>query len=446
MNILLLSPAADCDRLARSKYVMYAPMTLPMLAALAPTDCHVSLIDEKVEDIDFRLRPDLVGITAITPSANRSYEIAQQFRDIGCTVVMGGPHPTVLPDEALQYSDAVVIGQAHDSWPICIEDFKRGELKRKYVDNHSALKSLPIPKRVLLKSSRYITENAVQATLGCPNRCEFCIVPEVFGSRFTVRAVEEIIEEIRLLKGRNLFFLDVNLIADESFSKELFKRMIPLKKRWAAQVTTRFAEDHELLDLAAQSGCRGVFLGVESLNQASLIETKKRFNNVRYYAEMQRKLRDHGIRTMMGIVYGFDHDDVTVFDKTMRFMDQIKADTVRYGILTPFPGTPLFRRFEKNKRIIDYNWRHYDTSHVVFAPSMMTPDQLQQGFYQSMNHTYSIRSILKRIFGTSAILPAAILVNYGFYSETKRLYRKYRDNGGDGILRRSRGFLQNGLI
>jgi radical SAM superfamily enzyme YgiQ (UPF0313 family) len=223
--------------------------------------------------------------------------------------------------------------------------------------------------------------------------------------------------------------------------------MIPLKKRWAAQVTVGFTEDLELLDLAAQSGCRGVFLGVESLNQASLMETKKGFNNVRYYAEMQRKLRDHGIRTMMGIVYGFDHDDPTIFDKTMRFMDQIKADTVRYGILTPFPGTPLFRRFEDDNRIIDYNWRHYDTAHVVFAPSKMTPDQLQQGFYRSMNHTYSIRSILKRIFGTSSILPAAILVNYGFYSETKRLYRKYRDIRRNGIwnIKRLRGFLQNGL-
>jgi len=426
---------------------MYAPMTLPMLAALAPTDCRVRIIDEKVENIDFGLRPDLVGITAITPSADRSYEIARQFRDRGCTVVLGGPHPTVLPDEALKYAHAVVIGQAYDSWPKCIEDFKRGELKRKYVDDHAAIKSLPIPRRELLKGSRYITENALQATLGCPNRCEFCIVPEVFGPRFTARAVEEIIEEIRLLKGRNLFFLDVNLIADISFAKELFKRMIPLKKRWAAQVTTRFAEDSKLLDLAAQSGCRGVFVGIESLNQASLIETKKSFNNVRYYAEMQRKLRDHGIRTMMGVVYGFDHDDVTVFDKTMRFMDQIKADTVRYGILTPFPGTPLFRRFKENSRIIDYNWRHYDTSHVVFAPSRMTPDQLQQGFYRSMNHTYSIRSILKRIFGTRVILPAAILVNYGFYSETKRLYQKHKDNGKTGMLkiRRLKGFLQNGL-
>jgi radical SAM superfamily enzyme YgiQ (UPF0313 family) len=426
---------------------MYAPMTLPMLAALAPTDCYVSIIDEKVEDIDIGLRPDLVGITAITPSANRSYELAQQFRDRGCTVVMGGPHPTVRPDEALKYADAVVIGQAYKSWPQCIEDVKRGELKRKYIDDHPAIKHIPIPKRELLKCSRYITANSVQATLGCPHRCEFCIVPEVFGSSFMTRAIEEIIEEIKRLKGRNLFFLDVNLIADKSFSKELFKHMIPLKKRWAAQVTVGFTEDLELLDLAAQSGCRGVFLGVESLNQASLMETKKGFNNVRYYAEMQRKLRDHGIRTMMGIVYGFDHDDPTIFDKTMRFMDQIKADTVRYGILTPFPGTPLFRRFEDDNRIIDYNWRHYDTAHVVFAPSKMTPDQLQQGFYRSMNHTYSIRSILKRIFGTSSILPAAILVNYGFYSETKRLYRKYRDIRRNGIwnIKRLRGFLQNGL-
>jgi len=435
MNILLLSPAADCDRLARNKYVMYAPMTLPMLAALAPPDCHVDVVDEKVEDIDLRLRPDLVGITAITPSADRSYEIAQHFRKKRCTVVMGGPHPTVMPDEALKYADAVVIGQAYDAWPRCIEDFKLGKLKRTYIDDDFEMDSIPVPKRELLKGNRYITENAIQATLGCPNRCEFCIVPEVYGSKFRRRSVEKIIGEIERLKGRNLFFLDVNLTADKMFAKELFKQMISLKRRWAAQVTIDFTEDRELLDVAAKSGCKGVFLGIESLNQESLIETNKGFNNVHYYAEMQRKLKDHGIRTMLGIVYGFDHDDVTVFDRTIRFMDKIKADTVRYGILTPFPGTLLFRRFEKYDRMIDYNWRHYDTAHVVFAPKKMTPDQLQQGFYRSMNHTYSIRSILKRIFDTSSILPAAILVNYGFFSEARRLYRRQVDDSRNGTHR-----------
>jgi len=429
MNILLLSPASREDRQQRNKYVTYAPLTLPMLAALSPPDCDIQIVDEKVEAIDFDLQPDLVGITAITGTANRSYEVARQFREKGCTVVMGGPHPTVRPEEALEHADSVVTGQAYESWPRCIKDYRRGRLREMYLDDGAAIKVIPTPRRELLKGAKYITRNSVQATVGCPNSCDFCVVSRVFGERFMVREVEQVIAEIERLSGPYLFFLDVNLTADGRFAKELFRRMVPLRKKWAAQVTTEFAADPEMLDLAARSGCIGVFIGAESLNQRSLDSANKSFNSVEFYAEMQRKLRHHGICSMMGIVYGFDEDDPSIFDKTMLFMDRIRADSVRYGILTPFPGTRLFHQMERENRIIDYNWDHYDSSNVVFRPRRMSPEQLRQGFMRSMNHTYSMRSMITRVFGSNAYLPLSIAVNYGYYSEAKRLFRQHQRGG-----------------
>lgn len=430
MDVLLISPASPEDRLRRNKYVTYAPVTLPMLAALTPPDCRVSLIDEKVEPIDFGRKPDLVGITAITGTAPRSYEVAQRFRDMGCAVVLGGPHPSVMPDEAAQHADAVVVGQAYRTWPACVRDFQAGRLAPRYVDDQPPPADVPVPRRSLLRRSRYITANSIQATLGCPNACEFCVVPSVYGGGFRARRLESVVEEIRRLPGRGVFFVDVNLTADPGFARRLFEEMIPLKKVWAAQVTTGFTDDRALLDLAARAGCKGLFLGVESLSQASLDAANKGTNRVGYYEEMQRKLRDHGICSMFGMVFGFDQDDPTIFDQTFRFLDRIRADTVRYGILTPFPGTALFRRLEREGRILDRDWERYDSSHVVFQPKRMSPEALQHGYYRAMNHTYALPSILRRILGSRSFPLLSIPINYGYWTETNRLYRRFRTASG----------------
>ena len=402
---------------------MYAPMTLPMLAALTPDEHEVRVIDEKVEPIDFDLQPDLVGITALTGTANRSYEVARRFRAKGCTVVMGGPHPSVLPGEALRHADAVVVKHAYRTWPQLLRDVEAGQLRRAYSDERVPEDKLPIPKRELLPRDRYITLDSIQATIGCPFRCEFCVVPAFMGTRYRARAVEHVIEEIAAMRSRRVFFLDVNLTANKKFAKRLFREMIPLRKEWCAQVTVKFTQDAELLDLAARAGCRGVFIGVESINQDSLDASSKVMNSAASFEQMQRRLRHHGICSMLGIVYGCDDDDPGVFDRTTRFLDRIKADTVRYGILTPFPGTPLFDRLHGAGRIFDYNWDHYDSGHVVFRPRRMTVGQLQEGYVRSLKHTYSLPSILRRVLGSRSCLRLSVPVNYGYYRQTARLHR-----------------------
>ena len=422
MKVLLLSPASEADRCARNKYVMYAPMTLPMLAALTPAEHEVRVVDEKVEPIDFDETPDIVGITALTGTANRSYEVARRFRDKGCTVVMGGPHPSVLPHEALQHADAVVVKHAYRSWPRLLRDFEDGRMKRMYVDDLVPDEKIPIPRREVLRPDGYFTLDSIQATIGCPYRCEFCVVPSFMGKRYLARDVDHILEEIAGMKSSRVFFLDVNLTANPKFAKRLFREMIPLEKEWAAQVTSKFTQDPELLDVAAQAGCRGVFIGVESLNQDALDASSKVMNSAGYFAEMQQRLRDHDICSMLGIVYGFDDDDAGVFDRTMRFMDRVKADSIRYGILTPFPGTPLFDRLHKQGRIFDYNWDRYDSCHVVYRPTKMSAEQLYEGYVRSLKHTYSLPSIIRRLLGSRSCLRLSVPVNYGYNRQTARLH------------------------
>ncbi len=426
MEILLISPAGPADRLRRHRNITYAAMTLPMLAALAPEYANLTLVDEKVQEVDLSRRPDLVAISAITGTAPRSYELARHFRRRGSTVVMGGPHPTVLPEEALQHCDSVVLGQAYNTWPRCIEDFRNGRMKRLYQCGEPDYSDVPRPRRELLPRKRYFTVDTVQATFGCPNSCDFCIVGRVFGAGFHPRPLEQVIAEMETMESDRVFFLDTNLTAEPEYAKDLFREMIPLRKRWAAQVASDFTDDPELLDLAARAGCKGVFVGIESLNPRSLAGANKGFNQVDRYREIQLRLRAHGICSMFGIVFGFDEDSSNVFDTAMSFIDEVKADAVRYAILTPFPGTRLFQRLDAAGRIIDRNWEHYDTRHVVFRPARLTVDQLQAGFQRAWHHSYSISSMFHRVLGSRAYLPLSIAVNLGYAREIRRVFPRGR--------------------
>jgi radical SAM superfamily enzyme YgiQ (UPF0313 family) len=420
MKLLLIMPSGSIHRHRSGnfkKVLRYAPLTLTTLAALVPPEleAEIRLIDEGVEPVPDDFDADLVGINAITGTAPRAYAIAARARRQGCAVVLGGVHPTLLPDEALRHADAVVMGFAEETWPQLLRDFRQGRMKRLYrAPSDPSLAGLPAPRRDLLRKNAYITVNSVYASRGCPNRCGFCVIPVVWGQRAYFRPADEVVREIEALDGRDLVLIDPNLIANRPYAKQLFRELIPLKRRWYGLATTEIADDRELFDLLVRSGCKGLFMGFESVSQPTLNRIDKGFNPAGRYKEIVRKLHDRGIAVQGAFVFGFDDDDVTVFERTVEVVAELKIDLPRYSVFTPFPGTPVFDRLSAQQRVIETDWALYDAQHVVFRPARMTPEQLQEGLYWAWRETYKLLSIARRI-ATSRCTPlVSIAANLGY--------------------------------
>ena len=402
----------------------YAPLTLTTLASLVPPELNadVRIIDEGVDDIPDDLDADLVGISAITGTAPRAYEIAARLRSRGVKVVIGGVHPTLMPEEAMANADSTVVGYAEESWPALLRDFAAGRMARRYDQSPTlSLANLPFPQRELFDTSLVNVAHTLEATRGCIYQCEFCVVPAAWGKPLQ-KPVADVVADIRQMRAKRLIFLDLNLIADSAYAKELFTALIPLKVQWGGLATTTIAWDDELLDLAARSGCRGLLIGFESLNQASLLETKKAFNMRRSYYEVVRKIRERKIALMGCFVFGFDHDSIATFDETVDFVLVSKMDLPRYAIAVPFPGTALYKRLKAEGRITTENWSLYDGQHVVFEPKLMSPGDLLERTRKAWKKTYSYRSIVRRLAGSRTRLPISIPANLGY-----RFYANHLD-------------------
>jgi radical SAM superfamily enzyme YgiQ (UPF0313 family) len=430
MRILLISPRGPLYRHGTGiwkKSLRYQPLTLTTLASLVPPELNaeVVLMDEGIEDIDLMAAADLVGISAITGTAPRSYELAAHFRRRGTPVVIGGVHATLMPDEVMQHADATVAGYAEETWPQLLRDFARGELRKRYDQSpHLRLDNLPLPRRDLLPAKDYITPHTIEATRGCIHQCEFCVVPSAWG-RPLQKPVGDVIADIRQMRPRKLIFLDLNLISDTDYAKELFRALIPLRLRWGGLVTTMIAWDDELLDLAAESGCSGLLLGFESLSDGALAESRKSFNARVDYRTVIEKLHARKIAIQGCFVFGFDEDDRDVFDRTTQFAIDMHIDLPRYAILTPFPGTPLYTRLSREGRILTSDWSNYDGQHVVYRPARMTAAELLQGTERAWKQTYSYGGIFRRLAGARVQLPIAIPANLGYRFYAHHLNRYY---------------------
>jgi radical SAM superfamily enzyme YgiQ (UPF0313 family) len=439
MRIQLLSPAGEIHRNGSGIFkrsLRYAPLTLTTLAAMVPDELRADVViqDEGVEPLDLNFSADLVGMTAITGTALRAYQIADELRARGHTVVLGGVHPTLLPHEAAAHADAVVTGYAEQAWPQLLRDYAAGRMQSRYhFPTGRILKGVPIARRDLLKRKRYATVNSIEATRGCPHQCEFCVVPTAWRGIYAHRPVEEVVAELRTFSGRHALFIDLSPVEDVDYAKALYSAMIPLRIRWLGLATTRLAEDRDLLQLAAQSGCKGVLIGFESISQSTLNGTRKHFHAASRYAEHVRRLHDHGIGIQACFVFGFDDEDESVFERTVEFVDRTKIDLPRYAVATPFPGTPLYRRLEEQRRLLHRRWSLYDVEHVVFEPNRMSPERLQEGLQWSWEQSYSWRSFFRRLTGAPwSILPLWLSTNLGYRYFAEKLPSK-----ADGVYRES---------
>ena len=410
------------------KSLRYQPLTLTTLASLIPKDFphEIQLIDEGIADVPLDLDVDLIGITVITGTAMRAYELADHYRARGCTVVLGGPHVTLIPDDAQPHADAVVVGYAEDTWPQLLYDFAAGSLAPRYVQSAGlSLAGRPFPRRDLLPSRHFLTNNVFEATRGCVHACEFCVVPTAWGRRPLQKPVHEVVADIRQHGAKKLIFVDLNIIADRAYAIALFKALTPLRLRWYGLSTVLLADDEELLELAQQSGCNGLLMGLESLSTTNLKGNRKGFNSPDRYAAIVERLHAHGIALQGCFVFGLDDDHPDVFLRTAEFAVQAKIDLPRFAVVTPFPNTPLYKRLDAEGRILTKNWELYDAQHVVFQPRHMSVEELTNGIESAWKHAYSYRSIWKRIRSSPAPWPVRLGTNLGYRFYANNLSRFY---------------------
>ncbi|MGA2317403.1 MAG: radical SAM protein [Thermodesulfobacteriota bacterium] len=430
MKIRLIDPAYEHPYISHSqkviKNIWFAHLTLTTLAALTPPDIEVKITDENVEPIDFEEDVDLVGVTGMVMHAPRAYQIAQRFRQRGIPVVMGGPHASSLPLEAKEYVDAVVIGEAENVWEGLMEDFKNGCLKPFYqAEAFCSMERLPFPRLDLLRKDAYMTINCVQTTRGCPHQCDFCHVTHFFGKTYRCRPVDEVIEEVKRLEGDFLVFIDDNIAGNRRYAKELFTQLKPLKKKWASQASMTLTRDPELLKLAAESGCVSLFIGVESLSSENLKDVNKSFNQAYQFEEAMKAVHDHDIMILAGFIFGLDHDDEGVFERTLRFCERNRIELPSFFLLTPLPGTALFQRMESEGRLMHKDWGQYNGATVVFKPRLMTEETLQRGFNWVCKEGYSWGSIFKRVFHPQQRFFTRVLSNIAYRSIAQRTPEGY---------------------
>jgi radical SAM superfamily enzyme YgiQ (UPF0313 family) len=358
LRIALLSPKGPLYRHRGGifrKSLRYSPLTLPTLAALIPDDIehNLSIYDEGIEDIPLDLDVDLIGITAITGTANRAYELAHHFRARGITVVIGGPHATLVPDDAEPHADAIAVGYAEDTWPELLRDFSQNRLRKRYVQSPDlSLANRPPARRDLINRGRYAKTQVFEATRGCVHRCDFCVVPFAWGRKPYQKPVADVVDEIRSTGAKRAIFVDLNIIADKDYAAELFEALIPLNIQWGGLATSLLARDEELLDLCARSGCIALLVGFESISSSALKDVQKGFNSPTLYAEWIRRFHEHGIAVNGTFVFGLDSDGVEAFEETAQFVIDTRIDLPRFAILTPFPGTALHDRLEREGRIL----------------------------------------------------------------------------------------------
>ena len=406
MNILLVFPrimhgaSTYSDKGSWASIIFgYPIITLPHLAGITPKKHSVDIVNENYDSIDFDIDADLIGITCYTMTAPRVYEIADEFRRRGKKVVLGGYHPTAMPDEAKQHADSIIFGMAEANWPQLLDDAENGKLKQFYEKNTNFdMADVPPIRRDLIKHNPIL--GAVQTTRGCTNRCEFCAISSFCEHGVKQRPIKNVIEEIKQIPNKLFVIHDPHLTVNPKYARELFKEMIKqkIRKSWVANGTTNVLGrvDDEFLQLARKSGCVEWFVGFESVSQAALDGIKKTHNVVENFKKMIKRVHDHGMTIQGGIIFGFDEDTLDIFDTTLEKVMELGIDVLEINTLTPYPGTPLYDKMEREGRLLTKDWSRYNQVDVVYQPKNMTPEELLEGARRVAKEFYSWKNIIKR--------------------------------------------------
>ena len=432
MRVVLIAPAAP-SYIWRKKRAAFTipPLALPLLAAFTPREIELRLVDEAVEDVDLNLDADLVGLSLMTASAVNGYSLADHFRSRKISVVLGGVHPSMVPEEALQHGDSVVIGEGEHLWPQVLEDAARGNLQRIYQgDSFLSLRALPPPRWDLLRAKRYFIPRTIQTSRGCPMGCSFCSVSTFFGRKYRFRPIGQVLDEIRAHNRRLLLFVDDDMAGNPDYAKELFAALIPLHKKWIGQSALTIADDPELLDLAARSGCIGLLVGFESISPDVLRSIGKKVHLRRRYEESIRKLHARGIHIQGSFIFGFDGDTPDIIRSTVKFAKENRLTGVNYCHLTPFPGTRLFEDLEKEGRIFHHNWSKYDRQNIVFQPRHFQPQELQDWIFWAYRQTYNLRSLWQRRPFSFQHFSLYLALNFGYMKGVRKLERDAKKERG----------------
>ena len=404
----MITPSLDKER---SRFLRTPQLTLGVISALTPAEIEVDTVDEEIEEVNFDKHYDLVGISCMTAAAPRAYQLSSVFREKGAKVVLGGIHPTVMPQEAITHCDCVVMGEAEGCWSELLEDFRRNRLMKFYRSFDFDLAKFPIPK--LNHNHTPFHVSPILCTRGCPYDCEFCSVTGIYGKKFRHRLIQDIVKEIATRGGKKFFFLDDNIIGDVKFAKELFTALSDLRIRWVGQASISLVKDKALLKLAEKSGCAGLFIGIESVSSHNLKRLRKTPDNAKEYSQAIKIIQDQGILFDASLVFGFDDDDKSIFERTLDFLDKNRVAIATFNILTPYPGTAIFERFKKEGRLLSQNWQDYNHRTVVFRPKKMSPEELAQGFLWSGRNFYTKASIFTRFFHNFTHPLIYLSVNWG---------------------------------
>jgi radical SAM superfamily enzyme YgiQ (UPF0313 family) len=380
------------------KYSLFPPLGLATLAGYLSDGDEVVLTDEHVEKLALNDEPDLVVIQVYVTSARRAYEIADLYRARGAYVVLGGLHVTSLPEEAALHADSIFLGPGEDTWPTFLEDLRAGRPARRYVSQQRTLLGVPPIRRDLIKRLRYLVPNSIVVSRGCPHVCDFCYKVAFFqgGKQFYTQTVDAALAEIDRLPGRHLYFLDDHLFGSPPFAEALFDGMRGMNRLWQAAGTVKAVlEQPRVLEKAVASGLRSLFVGFETVNSDNLSDQRKYQNIGRDYAAAIRRLHELGVMVNGSFVFGMDHDGPDVFARTVEWAIEQGIETATFHILTPYPDTALHRRMEADGRMLHRDWDLYDTRHVVFKPALLTPSELEGGYWQAYRDFYRWGSILR---------------------------------------------------
>lgn len=406
-KLLLINPANQRRKGLRMRNLStYPPLNLAIIAGLTPQNWDVKILDENFDTFQFE-EADLVGFTSFTSTCARAYELSAVFRERNIKTIMGGIHASMLPDEALEYMDAVVIGEAESIWHKVIEDIENNSLGRKYKGELTDLGGKPMPRHDLL--NKEYAFSSIQTTRGCPMQCDFCSVSTFNGCQYRFRPISEVLDELEIMPTKLVFFCDDNIIGYGKKSQEraieLFKGIVErgIKMEWAGQVSLNFADNEEVLKWAALSGCRIVLIGIESEKTEQLVEAGKKLNlhmGVDAYAKVFKKIHRYGINVLGAFIFGMDTDTKQSLYDRAEYILKSSVDAWQTTILTPLPGTGLYNRFKAENRIVytDYpdDWSRYDFSEPVIVPKHMTTLELDETIKDVWLKLYNRKTVRKQ--------------------------------------------------